>query len=168
MEEKSGVKTRAEDLMIALQSPVSERWQPSACGLVCSWSICNGLCSWCIDSEVLCQILQHWWKDGTCYFCWSASTPSNVLCKDTSNVGWCPQNAASGTFLIRFFWSSWAVIAKTNWQGSKYDGVVLHSHVGNGDTDHGFQARGKEVKEVGKWKLLNLEQSLCVRNYLWV
>jgi len=38
----SEVKTRVEDLMIALQS-LSERWQPSACGLVCSWSFCNDL-----------------------------------------------------------------------------------------------------------------------------
>jgi len=46
-----------------------------------------------------------------------------------------------------------SVKAETNRQGSKYAGAVLYSHIGSGDADHSVQARGNEVKEVGKQKL---------------
>lgn len=96
---------------------------------------------------VSCHILQCWWNNDMFYF------------------SWCSQNSASGVFFLGFFQFSQAVTAKTDWQGRKYDGIVLYSNVGYEDVDHGVQGRHKEVKGVRKWKLIKPERSLHVPNY---
>lgn len=88
-----------------------------------------------------------------------------LVCKSFQQHSWCSQNSASGIFFLGFFRFSHALTANTDWQGRKYNGIVLNSNVGNEDVDHTVQGRDKEVKGVRKWKLIKPERSLHVLNY---
>lgn len=126
----------------------------------CFWNLFymfyNDLCSWCNHSEsTLCLATFHSADETTkCVTSPAVQVPL---------VTFLIFPKFSGIIFLGFFPFSQAVTGKTDWQGRKYDGIVLYSNVGN--EGHCVQGRENEGKGVGKWKLIKSERSLHIPNY---
>lgn len=102
------------------------------------------------------HIPQCWWNNYMCYYSWCASTSSNI--PDVPKIQ--PQEFSS---LDSFSLHEQLQQRQTGKEEIWWNCAVFECR--NEKVNHAVQGRVKEVKGVGKWKLIKPERSLHVGNY---